>query len=188
MANGDNAKVEALSDITFHLFYNMGFKYETKRGAPSYYVKSKFDLSSYLVHSRTSVNCYDQAYGVATIGNLLGINSTPVFTEPFGFINLVNIVGVGPCNNPFYMGPYTTVHIPVAGQDDANRSSFGNHMYVYAEGRVFDACAGAELGIQENILYLRSIIDCSTDVEMASSFFCATQRKCQFKSQSYALK
>ena len=188
VVDGKGDKVEALAAITYHLFYNMGFRYETKRGEPSYWMKGKFNFSLYLGHVIQKVNCYDQAYGVASFGNLLGINSTPVFTEPFGFINMVNIVGIGPCNNPFYTGPYTVIHIPIAGQDDTTRSSFGNHMYVYAEGRIFDACVGAELGTKDNITFLRSIIDFSTDLEMPSCFFCVPQRQCQFKSRNYTLK
>ena len=99
-------------------------------------------------------------------------------------------MGVGPCNNPIYTGPYTGIHIPVAGQDDASRSSFGNHMYVFAEGVIFDACAGAELGTKEHLPYLKAIIDSSTDDEMLNSFFTPCddpemQRKLQFKPRSF---
>ena len=142
--------------------------------------------------SRT-VNCSDQSYGLATLGNLLGIHSTVVMTQPFGYINTVNLIGVGPCNNPFYTGPYTGIHIPAAGQDDTNRSAFGNHMYVFAEGVIFDACAGAELGTRGNVQYLKAVIDSSTMDEMKKSFFSpydvpGLPRELSFETRNYTVR
>jgi len=173
VADGKSDKVQALAAITTHLFYNMGFQYESRMGVASYYSYelNRFTLSKYLVSAKSSVNCYDQAFGVATLGNLLGIHSTPMFTHPFGFINTVALVGIGPCNNPFYAGPYTTVHSMLTGDDDVLRSAFGNHMYVFAEGVVFDACAGPALGTQTHVQFLRSMIDTSTWDELVMSFF-----------------
>ena len=170
-ANGKSDKVEALADVAFHLFYSMEFRYDTNNGDPNYFDGSSFDLSSYLLKRKEMVNCSDQAYGLATLGNLLGIYSTPVFTRPFGYINVVNLVGVGPCNNPFYTDPATQVRVRIAGQDDADRSTFSWHMYVFAEGVIFDACAGAELGTKGHAEYLRSMIDTSTAEETERSFF-----------------
>ena len=143
-------------------------------------------------HSIVEVNCSDQSYGVATLGNLLGIHSTPVFTQPFGYINMVNIVGVGPCNNPFYANPGAGIHIPVAGQDDANRSSFLNHAYVFAEGVIFDACAGAELGTRGHVEYLKAVIDSSTPEEMEWSYFSPYEipglpRELSFETRDYEI-
>ena len=115
--------------------------------------------------------CSEQAYGLATLGNLLGIYSTVVMTQPFGYVNTVSIVGVGPCNNPVYLGPYTTNHVAICGADDISRSRLTRHRYVFAEGAVFDACFGPALGTQTNIEYLKSIIDSSTEEEWLKSLF-----------------
>ena len=74
-----------------------------------------------------------------------------------------------------------------------NRSSFGNHMYVFAEGLIFDACAGPELGTKEHVPYLRSVIDSSTDEELLPSFFSPygfpqLQRVMQFRNRNYQLE
>ena len=115
--------------------------------------------------------CSEQAYGLATLGNLLGIYSTVVMTQPFGYVNTVSIVGVGPCNNPVYLGPYTTNHVAICGADDISRSRLTRHRYVFAEGAVFDACFGPALGTQTNVEYLRSIIDSSTEAERLWGLF-----------------
>ena len=61
-------------------------------------------------------------------------------------------------------------------------------MYVYAEDVIFDACAGAELGTKGSLVYLKSIIDSSTEEEMTASFFYAALKKFQFKPRNYTLK
>ena len=117
------------------------------------------------------VNCSDQAYGLATLGNLIGIFSTVVKSQPIGYINTVNLVGIGQCNNPVYLGSETTNHVAVCGEDDVSRSRLARHRYVFAEGVIFDACFGPELGTKTNIEYLKSLIDSSTEAERLWSLF-----------------
>ena len=170
VADGESDKKSALARITSHLFYNMGFRYEIERGAYNYYYQGGFKLSAYLDLQYPVVNCYDQAYGVATLGNLIGVHATTIFTSPFGYINPVNLVGVGVCNNPF-CGNSAYPAEPLRPIDDINRSMFGNHRYVFAEGVIFDACAGPELGTKTHTEYLKSVIDTSTMDEMYYSYF-----------------
>lgn len=89
--------------------------------------------------------------------------------QPMGYINTVNLVGIGPCNNPVYLGVTTTNHVAVCGSDDVSRSRFTRHRYVFAEGVIFDACIGPVLGTQTRLEYLRSVIDSSTEAERISS-------------------
>ena len=176
VAEGKSDKVQALAAITSHLFQNMGFVYDAA-DAESYYCKGfnsgeiMFSLDGYLKKNIPYVNCADQAYGLATFGNLIGIDSAVVKTQPIGYINTIEIVGIGPCNNPGYLGGATTNHIAICGVDDTSRSRLTQHRYVIAEGVVFDACIGPALGTQTNIGYLESIIDTSTDVERLWSPF-----------------
>ena len=176
VAEGKSDKVQALAAITSHLFQNMGFVYDAE-DAESYYCKGfnsgeiMFSLDGYLKKNIPYVNCADQAYGLATFGNLIGIDSAVVKTQPIGYINTIEIVGIGPCNNPGYLGGATTNHIAICGVDDTSRSRLTQHRYVIAEGVVFDACIGPALGTQTNIGYLESIIDTSTDVERLWSPF-----------------
>ena len=92
-------------------------------------------------------------------------------TQPIGYINTTNLVGVGLCNNPLYLGSETTNHVAVCGVDDVSRSRFTRHRYVFAEGFIFDACIGPALGMQTNIEYLKSMIDSSTEAERLWSLF-----------------
>ena len=176
VANGKSGKVQALAAVTSHLFQNMGFVYDADE-AKSYYCQGlntgeiMFSLDGYLKKTTPDVNCADQAYGLATLGNLMGIHSAVVMTQPIGYINTIDIVGIGPCNNPGYLGAATTNHVAVCGVDDASRSRLALHRYVIAEGVVFDACIGPALGTQTNIGYLESIVDTSTDVERLWSPF-----------------
>ena len=167
VAEGKSGKVQALAAITEHLFQNMHFVYDIEEGTFHYFEdeQSGFSFNSYICHRFQKVNCSDQAYGLATFGNLMGIHSTIVMTQPFGYINTANLVGVGPCNNPVYLGTTTTNHVAVCGSDDTSRSKFTRHRYVFAEGVVFDACIGPALGTQTRLEYLRSVIDSSTEAE-----------------------
>ena len=137
--------------------------------------------------SRT-VNCSDQSYGLASLGNLSGACATPVVTHLFGFINTQNLVGVGSCNNPFYEGDLygprrvTTNGVPtflnlpiprtpICDADYVGRSFFTSHTYVIANGVIFDACVGPVLGTQTHTGYLNSVIDHSTPDEEFHGYF-----------------
>ena len=172
-ANGMSVRASALAAVTLHLFNNMGFQYDVVNGSPHFFGRKKnvFSFGNYISGSFTKVNCSDQAYGLATLGNLLGIYSTVVMTQPIGYINTTNLVGVGLCNNPLYLGSETTNHVAVCGVDDVSRSRFTRHRYVFAEGFIFDACIGPALGMQTNIEYLKSMIDSSTEAERLWSLF-----------------
>ena len=92
-----------------------------------------FHLSNYIQRGAT-VNCYDQAAAVTMLGRLLGIDVTYSFMSRFGYINTVNLAGVGNTNNPFYSDPSMSDDVIISpadaliGSDDA-RSGFGNHAF-----------------------------------------------------------
>jgi len=119
------------------------------------------------------VNCYDQAYAVITLAAAVGIETSWVFMQPYGFINLTNLVGVGTCNNPFYNSdpmvmrkpktppgtkPTDLVHVPGTG-----RSYFWNHAFVNYIGKIYDACAGPHRGTEYPDEYVKDAIDVSRD-------------------------
>ena len=188
VADGESDRKAALAKITSHLFHNMGFKYETTVGRSSCFEQASFSLDKYLNSSSLMVNCYDQAYGVAILGNLIGVHATTIFTTPFGYINPVNLVGVGVCNNPFY-GNSAYPSEPLRPIDDVSRSVFGNHRYVFAEGVIFDACAGPELGAKTHTEYLKSVIDTSTMDEMYYSYFSpVSEDGWKFDNRNYELQ
>ena len=165
----------ALSAITQYLHSGHGLTYDTDGGSPGYASSSRwvnFDLSGYIVKSSTAVtnrpgnvvNCYDQAAAVSVFGRCLGVNVTYSFMNPFGYINQVNLVGEGNCNNPFH--PFTTSG-KIANDNDVmpKRSSFGNHAFATFGGYVFDACAGPETGTRTEAQYISTVIDTSTTTE-----------------------
>jgi hypothetical protein len=84
------------------------------------------------------VNCYDCAASAALMAKLVGADSDYYFHSPFGYLNYVEPIGRGKCNNPFYQcqGGATAA----VGPDDA-RTSFGNHAYQKLGGtKNYDAC------------------------------------------------
>ncbi len=161
-------------------------RWNMRAGGPT----AVFDLLGYMAsfHRSSLVNCYDQAYGVMTFASMLGARPSLAYTELFGYLNEVDLIGVGKCNNPFFAttsmvervvatnGTFAVVRYwphksVVCDVDDEERTLFGNHMYVLDNGNVFDGCAGPHLGGWSRSLYLTNTIDHSTLSERASVFF-----------------
>lgn len=169
----DKEDAAGLAAITGYLHTGHGMKYDTVNGAPAYNLGMKMDISGYIdKKGKKNINCYDQAGAVTTLGTLLGVKAEYKYMEPFGYISKIDLVGVGQCNNPFYMNPIFIppppgLPSPIVGNNVTfpNRSSFGNHAFVEYGGKVFDACAGPCLGTQDEAKYLNSSIDKSTPAE-----------------------
>lgn len=120
-----------------------------------------------------TVNCYDQASGVCSFGTLLGIDVTYRFMNPFGYINTVNLVGEGNCNNPFYGNPgITGGKITGSDQVEPVRAAFGNHAFAKYGVDIYDACAGPHTGTRTEAQYVSDTVDTSTPVE-ANPPWCA---------------
>ena len=125
------------------------------------------DLTGYIDKSSgNTINCYDQASGVFSLGRLLGIGVEYRYMKPFGYINTVNLVGEGNCNNPFYP---LTAGGKIAGADDVypDRSGFGNHAFAKYGGNIYDACAGPHTGTRIEAQYVSDTVDSSTPAEAA---------------------
>lgn len=149
-----------VANIARHTF-GRGWTYDTTSGAPKYSSNNgAIDLDGYLEKNNGNVvNCYDQCFSLSALARLLGINATGYFQKPFGQILVVNLIGVGQCNNPFYNNPnydmnpynnYPSLKKPVVDKKDNAynlRSGFKNHAYVQFSGSVFDACAGPVVGV-----------------------------------------
>ena len=202
-AQGKSTDKDALAAITKYLHSGHGLVYDTVKGAPRYRdpTTGVFSATTYITVPNSAgvtnlVNCYAQAHGVVTLGNLLGpsVNAIPRFTMPFGYINTTDLVGVGSCNNPFFnttnevnyidnvtssgIVSYSSCMPPtnrVCGVDDKKRSSFSNHMYAILNNGgtnyVFDACAGPVVGNLDRDAYLNMTIDHSTSDERLLGFY-----------------
>ncbi|MBR3085736.1 MAG: hypothetical protein IKH04_04965 [Kiritimatiellae bacterium] len=159
----------SMKEITQYLHSGHGLTYDTTSGSPLYYTATAaavFSLSEYIGKTSGSVvNCYDQASGVVSLATALGLEAYFLYMTPFGYINSLNLVGVGLCNNPFYMSNGTSPNVdpdlilPL-------RVPFGNHAFALCNGIIFDACAGPCLG-ESLELYLAEAIDVSTSPEAA---------------------
>lgn len=118
----------------------------------------------------------------------LGIHAKYVYLRPFGYINITqNLVGIGPCNNPFYeMCKVPPTHpdyepwfqtisnekIWTTSQHPKKQSSFGNHAFVKYSGKIYDACAGPDVGTRTPPEYLEHSIDIETS--MSKGFYGST--------------
>ena len=179
-AKGKATETNALAAITQHLFSGHGLRYASAYGGIPGYMSGKssgsFALSSYMDKSgpiivprikraANVVNCYDQAAGVHVLGSVVGIKQAYVFMEPFGYLNEIDLIGIGPCNNPFF--PESSPYLARCGENDTTiREPFGNHAFVSCEGLVFDACAGPATGDYTHASYIAMVIDRSKPQEL----------------------
>ena len=150
---------EAVAEVTQTCFALPNHKYETDEGAPGFGGASgTFELKSYMLPATGKVNCYDQTYAVIVFSGALGVVVDGLYLNPFGYIQTVNLVGWGPCNNPF-PGKTPIKNYLVVGATDPDRSSFGNHMFCEFSARIYDACAGPAKGTEDRAGYLKETLD-----------------------------
>lgn len=170
-AAGKDKDKDALAAITTYLHGSFGLMYDTRDGAPNYKIGAKIYLTDFMrkvPHGRSGnpgnvVCCYDMAASTCSFGSIVGANVHYCFMSPFGYINTVDLIGVGNCNNPFYSNPNAPSNAKIVGNDDS-RTGFGNHAFAECSNLIFDACAGPVLGRTRND-YLSLAIDSSTPAE-----------------------
>lgn len=160
-AAGSQAEETAAERIAKSVYLSYSLRYDIVSGAPRYGFwtsGSSFDLTNWIEYVLRGnapatpkfcpgtaeeyknfliVNCYDCAASAALMAKVVGAESDYYFHGPFGYLNYVEPIGRGKCNNPFYgcMG-----NNPEVGPD-APRTGFGNHAYQKLAGtRNFDAC------------------------------------------------
>lgn len=140
-----------------------GLTYDTTSGASVYGHGpdgGTFNLGDYLKATLPVINCYDQAGGVQSLAGALGMATNWCFqgTYPkrFGFINTTNLVGVGPCNNPFFARKGSA---KVVAATDPDRTDFRNHAFVDLAGKILDACAGPHGATETPAQYLTVSVD-----------------------------
>jgi hypothetical protein len=139
-----------------------GLRYDTQNGGSSFFpgiTDAIFKLSEYLREGPPRLaNCYDQAAAIQALAGALGIDARYRFLEPCGHIQIVDLLGVGPCNNPLFEDPDGGFPaLPIV--EGTPRSSFNNHTFCQVGGRIFDACVGPHVGIHLPDTYLASLID-----------------------------
>jgi hypothetical protein len=164
--------------------------YNTTNGASGFGLTltgGTFKLQNYMDKTGNSitnntVNCYDQAAAVFTLGRILGIGVVYACSNSFGFINEVILVGNINTNNPFFSGSsplfsnnalvnltnattnstintYRKIYdVNNGGVSVGLRSSFRNHAFVMLGNNVYDACAGPICSMSLSD-YFSSVID-----------------------------
>lgn len=178
---GTRIKTDATKKLTSMCFNNKprvkNHTYEIKRGASAYGGMSKiFKLGKYMKPKKGTVNCYDQAYAVIVFGGCIGLAVDGVYMNPFGYLARSNLVGYGPCNNPFPQEKYldelskgrasgrSLTDYFVVANDDPLRQPFGNHMFCEFKALIYDACAGPALGKGDRAHYAGKAVDSTTSL------------------------
>ena len=160
-AAGASTAVSAAKRMVAAIYSSYSLRYDIVSGAPRYgfaVTGGSFALTNwinYVLHGNAPanpnfcpgsaeeyknfliVNCYDAAASLALMAKVVGAPLDYYFDQPFGYLNYVEPIGRGKCNNPFYgcMGG-----VPEVGPDDT-RTRFGNHAYTkLSAARNFDAC------------------------------------------------
>lgn len=175
-AQGKDTDRDALAAITTYLHGGHGLAYDIHDGSPNYKIGDKFYLTDFMAklphgyqgNPGNVICCYDMAGSVMVFGCLLGADVKYCKMNRFGYINTVDLIGQGLCNNPFY--PLSTSGLKIADSDAVRpvRYDFWNHAFAECRGLVFDACAGPVLGVLETN-YIAQTIDVSTPGEAAAA-------------------
>jgi hypothetical protein len=158
------APAGVVADVASLCYFGFNKVYDVVNGASFYGCNPHggvFELGDYLVdHPQAQpVNCYDQAGVVQTLLGSLGVPNTWQYMSPFGYINNTYLIGVGMCNNPFYMSNETP---PVIGPNHPGRSAFSSHAFVSCGPAVVDSCTGPHEGKSSLSTYLEHAIDTRT--------------------------
>ena len=160
---GKQTPQAAASAITTYCHGKHGLLYDSAGGGRSRYnVRSKggeFALENYLLRTRQTANCYDQAAALQALCGSVGIELSWIFLDPYGYINKTNLLGYGDCNNPFFASDGSPKVVDV---NDRQRTPFGNHAFCEREGRILDACAGPHIGTETRGEYVEASIDTTT--------------------------
>jgi hypothetical protein len=139
-----------------------GLRYDTQNGGSTFFpgvIEAIFKLSEYLLEGTPRLaNCYDQAAALQALAGALGIDVRYRFLEPCGHIQIVDLLGVGPCNNPLFEDP-DGAFSPEPIVEGTPRSFFDNHAFCQLEDRIFDACVGPHIGIHPPGAYIERLID-----------------------------
>lgn len=150
LAQGETTAAGATRAIWDDFYRNAGGLYDTVSGAARYTgsTTQPFNLTLWLANHATSsigvVNCYDMGKSVLVFANALGASTEYTFTSPFGFLNLINAIGRGWTNNPFYDSGSCDANPVVDGSWGSvqGRCGFGNHAFTRLAGQIYDASAG----------------------------------------------
>lgn len=174
---------DGLGKVTKCCFGLSWHRYEIEQGAASFGgYQGFFSLEKYMDRGqKEKVNCYDQTYAIIVFSGALGIAVGGLYLDPYGYLKLTQLVGRGPCNNPFPREKYSAEQTrweealrqgtagaskPPKKEDflvvdpkDRFRSAFGNHMFCVYRDEVYDACAGPALGEHNPEGYLLKSVD-----------------------------
>lgn len=160
-----NLKKEAdiAAAITRHCHTTHGMTYDTVEGSSQFGAGQtgggSFRLMNYMAKAgkkANTVNCYDQAAAIQALAGAMGVKLDWIFLDPYGWIKPTSLVGVGLCNNPFFLSNGSK---KLMGADDADRTGFGNHAFARLGSGILDACAGPHTGNESMRQYLEAAID-----------------------------
>lgn len=156
----------SVADLVNQVFSRNPPRYDTQHGRSYFTSFSSFDSITlhyqlYLAaigHPSFVLNCYDAAAVLQYLLQQAGVNTQYCYLQPFGYLRETNLIGRGPCNNPFYAssgGPQ------VIGVNDRHRTAFGNHAFISLTDTqsIVDACAGPHTGNDSEQSYIDSAID-----------------------------
>jgi len=145
--------------IVQELYSDYRLKYDIYKGKPRYWRSPEFLLTAWIervLDGKRSddpyapdcprerywddwiVNCTDCAVAVTLMSGIIGAPTRCVEQNPFGYINLLRLIGRPPANNPFY----ACGGDPIVGPTQ-KRTQFDFHTYATMHGAYYDACIRA---------------------------------------------
>ncbi|KAG8967656.1 hypothetical protein FRC05_001988 [Tulasnella sp. 425] len=164
---------EYVKHVVYQAHYSARGSYERGSGSSSFiqFLSShrdcSFDILRWVGYLRDSitynVNCYDQG-AIVQLGVAFALQTAELesklrwhYLYPFGFINTLDLVGWGPCDNPFM--PQEKARDELIMKGNKLRTEFSNHVFLSWEWKVLDATAGPAYGDLSVEDYLEKSVD-----------------------------
>jgi hypothetical protein len=173
--SGSTNPATALAQLTGHLHSELGYVYD---GIADFGMdlatNGNFELSNYMkCEPWAKVDCTDQAGALTVLSRLTGLASQYLLIDRFGYIYKTDLVGVGPCNNPFYLHQQLPpeYQVPLLGTNGVtdlvwnNRTVFIRHAFVRYGGMIYDATCATNTGQRALLPHVTNAVDISTSAE-----------------------
>ncbi len=161
-------EAKIVEQVVNHCFKRNPPRFNTWRGASQFTIPGSQFAGTLLInqylHSKNDrnalCNCMDQAGVLEYYLKVIGIEEVVVYSlDRFGFLNNVQLVGRGVCNNPYYGAAQGCAREKaVVDKNCQDRTFFNNHIFCLwknnGEWRILDSCIGPFTGGDNKTQYL----------------------------------
>ncbi len=167
------AKKWVVKQVVNHCFKRNPPRFDTWRGSSRFTISSSQFAKTLLINqylnskgdSNALCNCTDQAGVLEYYLKVIGIEEVMVYSlDRFGYLNKIQLVGRGVCNNPYYGTAQGCARGQAVVEENCTEQTFfNNHIFclwkIEGEWRVLDSCIGPYTGSDNKTQYLEKARD-----------------------------